>query len=149
VASFLKISEAASLAMHTSVLMAASPGKPLSASQMAARLRVSEAHLSKVLQQLARTGVVRSIRGPKGGFTLTKSGSDTPLLEAYESIEGPVTPPRCLLTTPVSDGRNCILGGILKKVHSEVMEYFGHAKLSELTRFAEREPGAGPLDYSV
>ncbi|MEJ2744359.1 MAG: Rrf2 family transcriptional regulator, partial [bacterium] len=59
-AKLIKMSEAVSLALHVTVLMAANPHAPLSTHEAASRIKVSEAHLSKVLQRLAKGGLVRS-----------------------------------------------------------------------------------------
>jgi len=128
----LKISEAASLAMHTMGLLAARPERMLSTKEVASVLGASEAHLSKVLQRLARVGLVRSIRGPKGGFALGKESHEILLLEVYESIEGPLVSSNCLLGAPVCDGTECILGGLLKSVNKEVKEYLAETKVSDL-----------------
>lgn len=127
----LKISEAASLALHTMVLLAANPGRTLATRDIAALLRVSEAHLAKVLQRLARSGLVNSQRGPKGGFSLAKDAHAISLLEVYEAVEGPLETRSCLLEQPVCGG-DCLLGGLLHKVASEVSSYFAQTRLSDL-----------------
>ena len=96
-ANVLRISEAATLALHTLALLAARPGVILSTHKIAARLDASEAHLAKVLQRLARMGLVRSIRGARGGFVLGREPADVTLLEAYEAIDGPLRPSTCLM----------------------------------------------------
>ena len=129
----LKISEAASLALHSMVLLAANPGKLIPTREIASRLHVSEAHLSKVLQRLARDGFVRSIRGPKGGFTLVKPAGEITLLDVYESIEGSFVPTKCLFGAPICSGERCILGGLLETVDKQIRDYLAETKLSELT----------------
>ena len=58
-ASIVQISEAASLALHSMALLAASPDRPLTVKDITARTGVSEAHLSKVMQRLAKAGLVK------------------------------------------------------------------------------------------
>jgi Rrf2 family protein len=132
-ASMLRISEAASLALHSTVLLAANPGKLISTREIAAMLHVSEAHLSKVLQRLTRAGIVRAIRGPKGGFRLVKPARETTLLDVYESIEGTLTPSKCLFESPICEGDACILGGLLETVDRQVRDYLAATKLDDLT----------------
>ncbi|MFH1058619.1 MAG: Rrf2 family transcriptional regulator [Pseudomonadota bacterium] len=135
----LKISEAASLALHTMVLLAANPGRTLATRDIAALLRVSEAHLAKVLQRLARSGLVNSQRGPKGGFNLARPPEAISLLEVYEAVEGPLEERSCLLGQPVCGGE-CLLGGLLQKVAAEVSSYFSQTRLSDLAHaFAAEE----------
>ena len=50
----LKLTEAALLAMHTMVYLAGNPDRRVSTREIAAEFDASEAHLSKVLQRLAR-----------------------------------------------------------------------------------------------
>jgi len=130
--SVLKISDAASLALHAMVLLAAHPQKTMSTRDIAQVLKVSEAHLAKVLQRLGRAGLVGSQRGPKGGFSLGRDSRQISLLEVYEAVEGPLETKSCLLAKPVCGGK-CILGGLLHKVGSEVADYFTQTRLSDLT----------------
>ncbi|HUW82544.1 MAG TPA: Rrf2 family transcriptional regulator [Phycisphaerae bacterium] len=129
----LRISEAASLSMHATVLLAASPDRALTTSQIATVLGVSEAHLSKVLQRLGRAGLVRSTRGPKGGFSLTRPSDQVTLLEVYEAIEGVVVPANCLFDTAMCRSDKCILGGLVGEVNDRVRDYLARTKLSDLT----------------
>ena len=130
----LNISEAASLALHSAVLLAAIPDRLVTTKEIASKLRVSETHLSKVLQRLARIGLVKSMRGPKGGFTLGKPAGEITLLDVYESIEGPFVLGGCLFDVPIwGDGKSCILGGLLGRVDEEVREYLAEARLESVT----------------
>jgi len=139
-ANVLKVSEAASLALHAMVLLAARD-EVVSTGEIASTLRVSVAHLSKVLQRLARVGLVRSIRGPKGGFILGKASEEITLLDVYEAIEGPLVPSNCLLNTPVCSGERCILGGLLETVNEQVREYLAGTRLSELDNVYHKSGG--------
>ena len=132
-ANVLKVSEAASLALHTMVLLAASSDRLWSTHDIAGTLDASEAHLSKVLQRLARMDLVKSVRGPKGGFSLVRSPEKTSLLDVYESIEGPLAKTDCLLGHRLCDGTTCILGTLLKNTNREVKEYLSKTKLSGVT----------------
>ena len=127
----LRISEAASLAMHTMALLAAYPDQALATRDMASSLRVSEAHLAKVMQRLGRAGLVNSFRGPKGGFSLAKPGDQITLLDVFQAVEGPLQPPGCLLGKPACQG-DCILGGLLSRIGQEVRDYFSRTRLSDL-----------------
>lgn len=47
-------------------------------------------YLLKILQLLVRSNVLRSKRGPRGGFYLTKSLEETTLLSIVEAVDGPM-----------------------------------------------------------
>jgi len=127
-----RVSEACTMALHTVVLLADEPQRSLTTREMASTFDLSEAHLSKVLQRLARAGLVRSARGPKGGFTLARSPDAVTLMDVYESIEGPLGAANCLFQSPVCRGGTCILGGLLKDLNTQVREYLSKTKLADL-----------------
>lgn len=132
-ANILKFSDAVSLALHTVVLLAANGKRSMSTREIAAALYASEAHLSKVLQRLTRVGLVKSIRGPKGGFELTGDPDSTSLLSVYEAIEGQLEGTDCLLGKRLCDGKSCILGELLKSTNRQVREYLSQTVLSDVT----------------
>lgn len=128
----LKLSEAASLALHTMVYLSNSDGEKYSTREIAERLNVSEAHLSKVLQRLARQGLVRSIRGPKGGFALNGRHEDISLREIYEAIEGPMEKKHCFHDTELCRSQDCIFGGLVTDLSSQVVDYMTETRLLDL-----------------
>ena len=132
-ANVVRVSEAASLGLHTMVLLAVDPGRRFSTKEIARRLGASEAHLAKVLQSMDRPGQKESARGPGGGFILSDASGDTTLLEVYEAIDGPLVESVCLLGSPVCDGDGCILGGLLETTNREVRRYLAGTRLSQLT----------------
>jgi Rrf2 family protein len=133
----LKISDAASLAVHTMVLLAAEPERVHSTHEIAQELGVSEAHLSKVLQRLGKAGFVRSIRGPRGGFVPADGIGEVRLLDVYESIEGPLRLKTCLLDKPICKGNGCIFGELLKTVNSEVRGHLSRTRLADVTHIVK------------
>jgi Rrf2 family protein len=100
---------------------------------MADILQVSEAHLSKVLQRLAREGLLKSSRGPRGGFHLRRKSDEITLLEVYEAVEGPVRLERCLMENPLCDKSRCILGNLMDSVNGKFLEHMSTKRLSDLT----------------
>jgi Rrf2 family protein len=130
----LRISEATSLALHSVVFMAGNPDRSFPTAEIALALHSSESHLSKVLQRLANLGLVRSSRGPGGGFTLSRPADQITLLEVYEAVEGPLTPSDCLLDTPVCGGAHCVLGGLLATVNHQVLQYLAGTRVADLNQ---------------
>jgi len=114
----LKISEAASLAMHALGYLAKREDGPITSREIANRFGISEAHLAKVLQRLVKVELLRSLRGPRGGFILTRSPESVTLLEIFEAIEGRFEPSQCLLSSAICDGDSCILGKILVEANN-------------------------------
>jgi len=128
----LNLSEAVNLAVHSLAYMATlGQNKPVSATQIAKDIGVSESHLSKVLQGLARDEFISSVRGAKGGFFFDYDPSDINLLEILIAVEGPLPENNCLLGKPVCKGHKCKLHNLMDKTTEFVKTELSGIKLSE------------------
>jgi len=130
--SLLKMSEACSLALHAMVFMAANPAKTYSTHDIAKKLQASDAHLSIVMQRLVKAELIKSERGPKGGFTLTASPDTITLMNIFEVIEGPMSNGHCLAGDPVCGRMKCIMVDILNNVNQELRKYLSETSLAML-----------------
>lgn len=120
------------MAMHAMVyLAAAGMATRRSTKEIARDLRVSEHHLSKVLQRLSKARLVAGCRGPRGGFKLARA--DITLLDVYRAIEGDLPSDDCLLAKRVCRGTDCILGSVIKDVNRHVMAHLRNTRLSDLS----------------
>lgn len=124
------LSEAASIALHSMVLIAKSETK-LNVNQIAETIDSSKHHVAKVMQRLAKEDFVSSNRGPSGGFVIKRDPHTLSLLEIYEAIEGRVAIQSC-----PGDKRSCIigtcmLGDLSKKMTKEFKVYMESHFLSE------------------
>lgn len=129
----MAISEMLSLALHSMVMIALKQGVYVNVRELAAATGASEAHLAKVLQRLAKTGLLRSLRGPKGGFTLAKPASEVTLLNVYEVIEGPVPGGECPTGRTTCPFAACILGGMPQRLEQEFIRYLGSKTLGDIS----------------
>jgi Rrf2 family protein len=135
----LKISEAGTLAMHTMSFLSRTHGRLVKTSEVVAAFHVSKAHLEKVMQRLVRAHLLKSVRGPQGGFTLARDSSDITLRDVYESIEGEVTQESCLFKEPVCGGGECLLGCMLHNIDRELKETLTTTRLSDLDVVSNRK----------
>ena len=142
-AGIMKVSDAASLALHASAYLAAREGERVATSKIARALSVSAAHLAKVLGRLERAGVVRGRRGPRGGFELARPPGSVTLKDVYAAVEGPIKSGRCLLGEPACKGR-CMLGGLVRSVDDQVRAKLGAVRLSDVAGRFRPRAGAKP-----
>lgn len=127
------MSEMLSLAFHSMVLIASTKDEEfLNVKDMAEKLNASEAHLAKVMQRLSKSGLLRSVRGPKGGFILAKKPEEISLYDIYEAVEGPIKERECPLGYDKKCYFNeCIFEGILEKLYTEFLAFIKNKKLSD------------------
>jgi Rrf2 family protein len=130
--SILKVSEAVSLGLHACVIMAGQNGERFTAPALAEMIQASEAHLSKVMQRLVKAGLIKSNRGPGGGFTIAKRLMDISLMDIYEAIEGSFPSENCLFENHVCGRERCALGDFLANINKECKDYFENTRLGDL-----------------
>jgi len=73
-----------------------SRGRPVAAKALAGRHRLPPRHLEPVLQALVREGILRGIRGPRGGYELARAEGDITadaILHAAGTVEDKGEPP--------------------------------------------------------
>lgn len=64
------------------------PGDKAGMKEIANHIHASEHTVGKILQTLARHGLINSVKGPSGGFFISKAQKDQPISNIIESIEG-------------------------------------------------------------
>lgn len=73
------------------------PGKISHITEIAETQEVPKSYLSKIMQHLVRSGLVRSRRGVNGGFALARPAETITVRQAIEAVEGPIFLNVCLV----------------------------------------------------
>lgn len=81
------ITQAAEYSLRAAVCLASRRGEAMTTQQIAARAGVPAGYLAKVLQVLARAGVVDSQRGANGGFVLKRPAAEVTLLDIVSVVD--------------------------------------------------------------
>jgi len=129
-AKIFSMSEAASIAIHSMVLIARN-AEGINAVKIAEQTGSSKNHISKVAQRLVKNDLLKSVRGPAGGFTLKKSPEDITLLDIFESIEGPLEITDCPLSNEVCHFDQCLMGNVVNKMTLEFKKFLMNQTLQK------------------
>jgi Rrf2 family iron-sulfur cluster assembly transcriptional regulator len=92
-------------ALHAALEMALSDGQPVTASQVAGRHEIPENVVAKALQQLARAGIARGVRGVGGGYRLARAAAEVAVQDIIDVFEPRPPPDTCMLKEV--PGANC------------------------------------------
>jgi Rrf2 family protein len=108
-------------------------GTVVSRSLLAEAAEAPESFLSKILQALARAGLIQARRGVGGGFSLSAPGARASLLEVVESIDGPIALNACL-TSGGSCHRSagCAAHQAWLRAQSAMLSVLRQAKIAEM-----------------
>lgn len=118
----IALSEAASIAIHSLVLIARNEGM-LNVNKISEATGSSKHHVAKILQRLVKDGFLTSNRGPGGGFLMRKNPEDITLLDIYETIEGKIEITKCAMNNPVCPFDKCLMGNIVSRLTTEFRDY--------------------------
>lgn len=64
--------------------------------EVAERQEISEKYLESIAKELARSGLLESLRGKGGGYRLARNAEDIPVLDVLLLMEGSLAPVACL-----------------------------------------------------
>ena len=72
-----------------------SQGRPVSLADISGRQEISLSYLEQLFAKLRRAGLVKSVRGPGGGYLLARTADDTRIADAILAVDEPIRATRC------------------------------------------------------
>lgn len=123
--------------------------RAVSLAEIAGRQEISLSYLEQLFARLRRGGLVRSVRGPGGGYRLVKPASETWIAEIVVAVDEPLRATRC---PGNGSPRGCMVGGERCITHDlwaalgdEIHRYLARVSLEDVV---ERRGGAAPAKKS-
>ena len=124
-------------------------GRACSVAEIAERERVPRQFLEKIIRDLIRTGLVRSRRGPNGGYVLARPAETVTFRHVIEAVEGPIS-----LNVCVGEHAECFLMGAcgMNRVWAEgqrrVMDLFQNTTIASVRHPPVGSSGRLEPEYS-
>jgi Rrf2 family protein len=111
---------------------------PLQIKAIAEREDISNKYLEQLIAMLKSTGLVRSLRGPKGGYILAKAPSEIKLSDIFRTLEGPLIAVECL-SHPDFCPRcaDCVTRKIWSKIQNTMVDLLESMTLQDLVDMSE------------
>ncbi len=124
-------------------LSSLSEGSVVPFREIARQMEVPEDFLAKILKTLVDQGLVKSSRGPHGGYSLGRGPAEISFLDVIEAVEGPVALNVCLDGDDAC-GRSstCTMVSVWRAGQERMLDVYRQAKLSEL-RLKPDDPDQG------
>lgn len=82
--------------------------RAVSLAEIAGRQEISLSYLEQLFARLRRAGLVKSVRGPGGGYRLAKAADDTWIADIVLAVDEPIRATRC---AGQGSPRGCMIGG--------------------------------------
>jgi Rrf2 family protein len=125
------------LALYSVCEFAADPQRHIPAAEIAERYGVSAHHLAKVLAELARAGVVESVRGVGGGYRFAANARRLTLMDVIQLFED-ITSHRHDAGATAADRA---IGTVLTEIDQMARATFSSITIATMLRLVEREGG--------
>ncbi|MDQ7007343.1 MAG: Rrf2 family transcriptional regulator [Acidobacteriota bacterium] len=126
------ISQTAEYALRAVVCLAGDPAGPLTTQEIALRTQVPAGYLAKVLQGLAKAGLVSGQRGPSGGFTLSRPLTEITVLDVLDAVDPLKRIRSCPLGIPAHREHLCSLHRRLDAAMASAEESFRKTTIADL-----------------
>ena len=105
-------------------------------SEISQAQEIPEKFLAKIFQSLSRSGLVRSHRGVRGGFTLGRKPEEITIKEVLESIQGPYHLLKCIPEPDLCNkSEMCALRELLVIAETKLISVFEQHTLADLARW--------------
>ena len=89
--------------------------------------------LAKILQRLAKQGLIVSQNGPKGGYVLSRRATEISIGEVVRALEGPISIVSCLEDSDCPQMERCSLRRPITKIQAAITQMLDTMSLAELT----------------
>lgn len=121
--------------------------KPIRIKEIASRQGISDKYLEQIISVLNKAGFVRSIRGPQGGYLLTRKTEEYTVGMILRLTEGSMAPVDCIDEEVGTCGRvdNCATSIVWKRLNDAISEVIDHITLADLVDWQLVRNG----DYSI
>jgi Rrf2 family protein len=115
-------------------------GLPVLLSDIAKRQGISDKYLEQIASQLHRAGLVKTVRGRKGGYLLNRPESEIKLSEVIEVLEGPICVVDCV-DEPDTCSRStlCSTRDIWTLLSNKIEETLSSFTLADLAKLQEEK----------
>lgn len=109
--------------------------RPTTRREIALNQQLDNSYLENILLDLKNHGIVRSLRGVKGGFVLNKNPEAITLLEIVESLQGDVAPTECVMMPAVCERVSfCVTRPVWIKLQQAQKEVLQGVTIGELLK---------------
>lgn len=110
---------------------------PVTLETICRKRKLPKQYLTKIFGTLGRAGLVRPVRGKKGGYKLGRPPEKITILDVIQAVEGPIVLNYCQYTPSQCDQSGCPLNAVWAELQQIMRQ-----KLGAMTLAACKSPGA-------
>lgn len=130
-------------------LASQSDGRPVALADIAERQEISLSYLEQLFAKLRRGGLVRSVRGPGGGYLLARAADDTRVSDAILAVDEPIRATRCKSGSGAgcrSNKSRCLTHDLWEELGNQIHVFLSSVSLADVCNrrvLTNRHPDLG------
>ena len=112
-----------------------SNGRPVALADISGRQEISLSYLEQLFAKLRRAGLVKSVRGPGGGYLLARSAEDTRISDAIMAVDEPIRATRCKPNSGTgchSDKSRCLTHDLWEELSHQIHLFLNSVSLADV-----------------
>ena len=118
----------------------ADSGKPVRVKEIAERQEISEKYMEQIMSILNKAGFVRSVRGPQGGYFLTRKPEEYTAGMILRLTEGSLAPVACVEEENTCEKiHDCATILVWQKMNEAINDVVDHMTLQDLVDYEMKE----------
>lgn len=109
--------------------------KPVSLADIAVRQEISLSYLEQLFSRLRRSGLVKSVRGPGGGYRLADTADRTRISDIILAVDEPIKVTRCegaALDGCHADRSRCLTHDLWAELGNQIHRYLSSVSLADV-----------------
>jgi len=110
----------------------------ISIADISKREGISASYLEQLLNKLRHDGLIRSVRGPKGGYTLSRRADAITVEDIVDALEGGIYPVHCAANSSCKKSGGCVPKIVWLKLAKAIGDCLGAITLKDLCLEAKR-----------
>lgn len=101
---------------------------------IAERQEISLSYLEQLFARLRRKGLVKSARGPGGGYRLARTADDTSIADIVHAVDEPLRATRCAKVGPgcMVRGERCLTHDLWEDLGDRIEDYLASVTLADV-----------------
>ena len=107
---------------------------PITIAQMAKRQKISPTYLERLAGNMRAKGLLKSVRGSKGGYILARHPSEITVADIIEAVDEGIDATRCAGKGNCHEGEMCITHHLWEALNREILEFLQGITLSALVK---------------
>ena len=114
-----------------------STGEPIPLADIADRQEISLSYLEQIFGKLRRGRLVDSVRGPGGGYMLSRSAADTRISDIILAVDEPIQTTRCKPGSPLgckSNQTRCSTHDLWEELGHQIYIYLSSVSLEDVVQ---------------